>query len=282
MSAQTWFALAKVNLGLSVLGVRQDGYHELSSLMVPLSIGDTLTAAPAPVLTLTVGGPYGAGLPTDGGNLVFRAAHAYLQAAGVSGGASLHLHKELPLASGLGGGSSDAAATLRALNALYPAAVDLPALALQLGADVPFFLLDGPALAGGVGEQLCPVPDLIAVSLVLANPGVPVSARDAYSWLDASGKFGPPLRLEALQRALAAGAELPYFNSLQPAVTAHIPAVEQALEALAGAGLHSVLMSGSGASCFGLARDTAQAEAAAQTIRAAYPGWWVRTACISV
>ena len=128
--ALTRFAPAKVNLGLSVRELRADGYHALQSIMVPLTVGDELRIAPAAELTLTV---EGADLPT-GNNLVFRAARAYLDAAGVTGGAAITLRKRLPLASGLGGGSSDAATTLMALARLYPAEVALPELALRLGA----------------------------------------------------------------------------------------------------------------------------------------------------
>lgn len=270
-----FFAPAKINLGLSVLGVRENGYHDLHSLMVPLTVGDELEIRPAEALTLRV---EGADLPTDERNLVYRAARAYLDAAGVTGGADIVLHKRLPLASGLGGGSSDAASTLLALAELYPSDVDLPALALSLGADVPFFLLGGAALAQGVGERLTPIHDLPPVHLVLANAGAEISAGDAYRWLDETGDFSSPLRLDAIRQALASGVEVPYFNSLQAGVLAHFPSVLTTLEALADAGLHSVLMSGSGATCFGLARDETQAQAAAGALAAQFPQWWVKAA----
>lgn len=270
-----FFAPAKINLGLSVLGVRENGYHDLHSLMVPLTVGDELEIRPAEALTLRV---EGADLPTDERNLVYRAARAYLDAAGVTGGADIVLHKRLPLASGLGGGSSDAASTLLALAELYPSDVDLPALALSLGADVPFFLLGGAALAQGVGERLTPIHDLPPVHLVLANAGAEISAGDAYRWLDETGDFSSPLRLDAIRQALASGVEVPYFNSLQAGVLAHFPSVLTTLEALADAGLHSVLMSGSGATCFGLARDETQAQAAAGALAAQFPQWWVTAA----
>ncbi|MGX9685704.1 4-(cytidine 5'-diphospho)-2-C-methyl-D-erythritol kinase [Deinococcus wulumuqiensis] len=270
-----FFAPAKINLGLSVLGVRENGYHDLHSLMVPLTVGDELEIRPAEALTLRV---EGADLPTDERNLVYRAARAYLDAAGVTAGADIVLHKRLPLASGLGGGSSDAASTLLALAELYPSDVDLPALALSLGADVPFFLLGGAALAQGVGERLTPIHDLPPVHLVLANAGAAISAGDAYRWLDETGDFSSPLRLDAIRQALASGVEVPYFNSLQAGVLAHFPIVLTTLEALADAGLHSVLMSGSGATCFGLARDGAQAQAAAGALAAQFPQWWVKAA----
>ena len=270
-----FFAPAKINLGLSVLGVRENGYHDLHSLMVPLTVGDELEIRPAEALTLRV---EGADLPTDERNLVYRAARAYLDAARVTAGADIVLHKRLPLASGLGGGSSDAASTLLALAELYPSDVDLPALALSLGADVPFFLLGSAALAQGVGERLTPIHDLPPVHLVLANAGAEISAGDAYRWLDETGDFSSPPRLDAIRQALASGVEVPYFNSLQAGVLAHFPSVLTTLEALADAGLHSVLMSGSGATCFGLARDEAQAQAAAGALAAQFPQWWVKAA----
>lgn len=270
----TYFAPAKVNLGLSVRDLRSDGYHELHSLMVPLSVGDDLEIAPADTLTLRV---EGADLPEDGGNLVFRAARAYLDAAGVAGGAAITLHKRLPLASGLGGGSSDAATTLMALARLYPAGVDLSALALRLGADVPFFLLGRAAVASGVGEVLAPTP-VPRVALVLLNPGVEVSARDAYMWLDAEEGFTPALEIEAILAALSNGRPTPYLNALQGPVAARHAPIREALAALTAAGLHSPLMSGSGSTCFALARDDAHAHDAAQLLAARHPDWWVQAA----
>ncbi|GGN37005.1 4-(cytidine 5'-diphospho)-2-C-methyl-D-erythritol kinase [Deinococcus daejeonensis] len=273
-AAVTYFAPAKVNLGLSVRDLRSDGYHELHSLMVPLSVGDDLEIAPADTLTLRV---EGADLPTDEGNLVFRAARAYLDAAGVPGGAAITLHKRLPLASGLGGGSSDAATTLMALARLYPAGVDLPGLALRLGADVPFFLLGRAAVASGVGEVLSPTP-VPRAALVLLNPGVEVSARDAYAWLDAEEAFTPALDLEGILAALSNGRPVPYVNALQGPVAARHAPIREALAALADAGLNSPLMSGSGSTCFALARDDAHAHDAAQVLAARHPGWWMQPA----
>ncbi|GGB63001.1 4-(cytidine 5'-diphospho)-2-C-methyl-D-erythritol kinase [Deinococcus soli (ex Cha et al. 2016)] len=273
-AAVTYFAPAKVNLGLSVRDLRSDGYHELHSLMVPLSVGDDLQIAPADTLTLRV---EGADLPIDEGNLVFRAARAYLDAAGVAGGAAITLHKRLPLASGLGGGSSDAATTLMALARLYPAGVDLPGLALRLGADVPFFLLGRAAVASGVGEVLSPTP-VPRAALVLLNPGVEVSARDAYAWLDAEEAFTPALDLEGILAALSNGRPVPYVNALQGPVAARHAPIREALAALADAGLHSPLMSGSGSTCFALARDDAHAHDAAQVLAARHPGWWAQPA----
>jgi len=268
------FAPAKLNFGLSVLGVRSDGYHELHSLMVPLDVGDELEVHHAPHLSLVV---RGANLPTDDGNLVYRAARAYLDAAGAWEAARIVLHKHLPLASGVGGGSSDAASTLMALATLYPANVNLPELARTLGADVPFFLLRSAGVARGIGERLRRVR-VPVTHVVLANPGVEVSARDAYAWLDETAAFTKPLDTRALLAALAAGGEVPFVNALQDVVAARHPEINAALQALRDAGLRSPLMSGSGSTCFALASTRADAERAAAALCAAHPNWWVRAA----
>lgn len=270
-AAQTYLAPAKVNLGLSVRGLRADGYHELHSLMVPLAVGDEVRVTPGDTLTLTV---EGADLPADERNLVHRAARAYLDAAGAGRGAAITLRKHLPLASGLGGGSSDAATTLMALARLYPANVNLPELARSLGADVPFFLLGHSALAQGVGEVLTSLP-VPRVPLVLVNPGVEVSARDAYTWLDGEEDFTPELDVEGILAALSGGRDVPYHNALQGPVAARHAPVREALAALQGAGLRSPLMSGSGATCFALAASDDGAFDAACALQARHPGWWI-------
>ena len=274
----TRFAPAKINLGLSVLGLRSDGYHDLSTLMLPLSVGDDLEFEAAADLSLEV---VGANLPADRGNLVYRAAEQYLAAANAPGGVRITLHKHLPLASGLGGGSSDAATTLLALSQLYPSAVKLPELARQLGADVPFFLLGGAAKAEGIGERLTRL-DVPPIWLVLLNPGVAVSAREAYLWLDERRSYTPPLDVPALLSALSAGQLVPHFNALQAGVVARHPQVAAALSALSAAGLHSPLMSGSGSTVFGLAETEAQARAAASSLQAQFSKWWARAAQVLI
>lgn len=273
-----YFAPAKINLGLAVLGQRTDGYHELHSIMVPLTVGDELELTPARGLSLHV---RGASLPTDHRNLVYLAAERYLHAASLDSathGVSIVLSKALPLASGLGGGSTDAATTLMALARLYPAGLDLAPLAQGLGADVPFFLMGQSALAQGVGEVLTPL-ELPALDLVLVNPGDEISARDAYRWLDDEDGFTPALPLDRVLHALDAGSPLPIYNALQGPVAARTPGVRLALRALsAQSGLHSPLMSGSGSTCFALARSAAQAQEAAARLADEHPSWWVQPA----
>jgi 4-diphosphocytidyl-2-C-methyl-D-erythritol kinase len=212
------------------------------------------------------------GLRMDRNNLAMRAASAYLAAAPGVAGAHIGLLKRIPVAAGLGGGSADAAAVLRGLETLFPAQVDLPELALSLGSDVPFFLAGlAGARAGGRGERLEPasVPRL---PVVLVNPGVAISAAAAYRDLRESS---PPLDASAVLRRLAGGEEPGYRNSLQAGVVAQQPLVAESLEALREARLHGVLMSGSGATCFGVAGSLPQARAAATRVRGRHPGWWV-------
>ncbi len=277
MNSLSVFAPAKINLGLSVLGVvpagqPYAGYHRLHTLMLPLDVGDDLQVTPAPVLSLWV---EGADLPSDSRNLVYRAARAYLDAGQIEGGAEIVLTKRLPLASGLGGGSSDAASALLALERLYGAGVDLPALAVRLGADVPFFLHPGPALVQGIGERRTPVP-LPPVHAVLFNPGTAVSAADAYRWLDDSVQFTPPLDLPAILAALNERQPLPYLNALETGVLARHPEIAAAMADLAAAGLHSPLMSGSGSTCFAVARNREHAEEAAEKLRMHHPDRWIQ------
>ena len=269
------FAPAKINLGLSVTGRLENGYHTLESLFVPLGVGDELEVSPSDQLSLKV---VGADLPTDRRNLVYRAAETFFEESGVRGRAKIRLYKNLPLASGLGGGSSDAATTLLTLERMYgPTGQDLLRLALSLGADVPFFLLEQSAFVTGVGEVLTPVK-VPKIHLVLANSGLEVSAKDAYSWLDESGGFTGKLPLEEILSALENQTKVPYFNALQTPVLEHHPQLEGVLAALEEVGLYSPLMSGSGSTCFALAKSELEAREAAQRLTETYPQWWVRAA----
>ena len=264
-------APAKVNLGLSVLGRRADGYHELHTVFAALQVGDRLFLEPIPEgVELEV---RGSALPAGPDNLVYKAAVAYLNAAGWPGGVKVVLEKNLPVAAGLGGGSSDAAAVLRGLSRLYPASLDLPGLALRLGADVPFFLEAGLAEARGVGEQLRPLGSLEA-HLVLLNPGIAVSAADAYRHLRPE-EWQPGLDVLGILAALRAGEEPPYWNTLEQPVFRLVPYLQELKLELRRAGLRGVLMSGSGSSLFGLARDAEEARFVAQTLRTKYPHFWV-------
>ena len=271
----TEFAPAKVNLGLAVTGKLENGYHSLDTLFTTTDVGDTLTleATDSGIQLEVIGLPLG----DVKDNLVYRAAALYLEATGQTGGVRMTLEKRLPIAAGLGGGSSDAAAALRGLARLYPAGASgmgppLHAMAKALGADVPFLLNGGAAHGGGVGDLLEPIA-LPETHLVLANPKVGITAREAY--LGLRGRYGQPLELDAILEALRTGEAPPYRNDLELPVLEAYPIVQDVKDTLESAGLYGVLMSGSGSTCFGLARDAAHAMSAAAQIARAQPTWWV-------
>jgi 4-diphosphocytidyl-2-C-methyl-D-erythritol kinase len=264
-------APAKVNLGLSVMGRRANGYHELHTIFAAVQVGDRLHLEAIPEgVELEV---RGSSLPADTDNLVYKAAVAYLNTVGWRGGVRVVLEKSLPLASGLGGGSSNAAAVLKALSRLYPAAVDLPSLALKLGADVPFFLGAGLAEGRGVGEQLRPLEPL-ATQLVLVNPGLEVSAAEAYGQLSPQ-MWQPDLDVPGILSAIRALEEPPYWNTLEHSVFRLKPYLQELKLELRRAGLFGVLMCGSGSSIFGLARDADEARFIAQKLLIKHPRFWV-------
>jgi 4-diphosphocytidyl-2-C-methyl-D-erythritol kinase len=268
-------APAKVNLYLRVVDRRADGYHMLDSVAVFPGAADLLHAAPADDLTLLVRGPFGAGLAAEPDNLVLRAARALAAAAGVRAGAALTLEKNLPVASGIGGGSADAAAALRLLQRLWgiaPDSSDMMAIAAGLGADVPVCLASGPARMGGVGEVLGPAPALPPYGMALVNPGVAV-ATPAVFRARAPG-FSPMPHLPQRWDSAAAMAQAlaPLGNDLEAAATALHPVIGAVLDWLrARPGCLLARMSGSGATCFGLFADDAAAALAAAEVPA---GWW--------
>lgn len=279
------FAPAKVNLTLHVTGRRDDGYHLLDSVVVFAGVGDRVTVRPAEMLALDVTGPAAEVLEASGpvdDNIVVRAAHALKAATGYPGGAHIVLHKALPVASGVGGGSADAAATLRALCRAWK--VSLPsealyALAGRLGADVPVCLHGRATTMTGVGEGLADAPPLPAAWLVLANPGVPLSTPAVFK--ARSGPFSAPAPLDEAPRdaeALAKALEH-RRNDLTAAAISLAPEIGTTLAALAATpGCLLARMSGSGATCWGLFATEYAATAAARSLRTAYPLWWVEAA----
>jgi 4-diphosphocytidyl-2-C-methyl-D-erythritol kinase len=274
------FAPAKINLYLQLVGRRPDGYHLVDSLIAFADIGDRVTARPARGLSLTVGGPEAAaiaGLGDD--NLVLRAARLMADAAAMPApGAALHLDKHLPAASGIGGGSSDAAAALRALDLLWDRPLDpaaLAALASRLGADVPACLAARPVWVGGIGERLAPAAGLPPAGIVLANPRrtLPTAAVFAAR----QGGFGDGGRAERLPRDAAGLAALlaTRRNDLTEAALSLLPDIAQVLERLAQLpGALLTRMSGSGATCFALFADRAAAVRARDRLAATEPHWW--------
>ncbi len=259
----------KVNLLLNILRKREDGYHELETVMQPVRLCDILTVSRAPAgFTLTCNQ---AALPVDGTNLVHKAAAAFFTATGITEGVSIHLEKNIPLAAGLGGGSGNAAHTIGALNELFGlplSSARLQELAAALGSDVPFFLQSQPALAYGRGElvqPLTPFPALRGAHILLIHPGFGISTAWAYQSLakfpDAlQGKVGRAQQLIGLlQGTDLAAAGRACYNSLEaPALPKH-PLLAIYQEFLRSMGAPIVLMSGSGSTTFAITptRETA-------------------------
>lgn len=284
-------APAKLNLGLRIVGRRPDGYHELESVFVPIDLADELVLAcedpsdgEAPV-SLALSGEDG-GVPADARNLAVRAARAFLDAAGLRARVRIELTKRIPAAAGLGGGSSDAGAVLRALTRRFPGAVGaeaLETLALRLGADVPYFLDPRPALVGGVGERRAPLPGrLPALAAVLANPGHPVATERVFAaYAAAATQHGPVGQLAMQLVAALAGAaegvarrlEALVENDLEAAAQAVCPALAPVRAALRAAGALAVGLSGSGGTYYGIFADPSAAAAAQARIRLASPAW---------
>ncbi len=299
-------APAKVNLGLRVRGRRADGYHELESVFVPLRWGDTVELALAPSgadVGLTLAGA-SQGVPAGEENLAVRAARAFLRGAGASAGLRIALTKRIPAAAGLGGGSSDAGAVLRGLAALWPGAFTpaaLGSLALELGADVPFFLDPRPARVTGIGERITPLPDVPTLPLVLAHPGVPLSTAAVFAAYEAAEPSLTPAGAAPTIRdpgapACAAGpeAERPdglggwlramreglLENDLEPAALRLCPVVAELRVALEEGGAEAVGLSGSGPTVFGVFASHGAAQAAQEGLELAPQArsWVVETA----
>ena len=268
-------AAAKINLFLHVGNKREDGFHPLQSLAVFTDLGDTLAMEVASGLTLAIDGPFADGLNGEGDNLVLRAARAL-----DGSGAALRLTKNLPVASGIGGGSADAAAALRGLNRLWNAGRDeagLRDLAAPLGSDIPVCVPGKPAFMEGRGEILRNAASMPRVPMLLVNPGVAVPTKDVFAGLNErsgvemalpQGRFRDTADLLRLLEATRNDLEAP-ARAIQPV----IGEVLTAIAALPGALF--TRMSGSGATCFGIFADDDCCVRAAEILKKACPGWWV-------
>lgn len=274
-------APAKLNLYLHVVGRRADGFHLLDSLVAFADIGDDITVSPAHSLNVAITGPFAEELAAHDPkqNLVWRAGEVLARELGRPPGALVILEKNLPIASGIGGGSSDAAATLTSLAALWNAKLAperMATLGATLGADVPVCLAGHAAFIGGVGELVAPAPALPETHLVLVNPGRPLPTPDVYR--SRQGPFGQPARFA---HAPANVTELAAIlkarrNDLTDAARAIVPEIDDVLTALTACdGALLARMSGSGATCFALFADNAAASAAAARLRGINSGWWV-------
>ncbi|GLQ35857.1 4-diphosphocytidyl-2-C-methyl-D-erythritol kinase [Amylibacter marinus] len=265
-------ARAKINLSLHVVGQREDGYHLLDSIVAFADFGDELTFAPAEKLDLRISGPFGSGLSDGKDNLILRAA----QRLSTGQGAQIDLLKNLPVASGIGGGSADAAATLLGCAELWrmPNSFDF---ALDLGADVPICLRSQTLRMQGIGDVISPLWCLPALPMVLVNSGDAVSTPEVFSRL--RSKENAPLG-KMPNAEMTIGAAVAWIaqqrNDLEQAATDIVPRIADVLATLHGSGAELARMSGSGASCFGLYPSIDAAEMAAMEISKRQPNWWVR------
>jgi 4-diphosphocytidyl-2-C-methyl-D-erythritol kinase len=280
------FAPAKINLFLHIGDRRADGYHELESLVAFADTGDDLRLEPADALSLMVDGPFGAQLAGEGDNLVLRAARGAAMLAGHDLPRRIVLTKNLPVASGIGGGSADAAATLRAFLLEWQQEEfklsDFVELAKTLGADVPVCFFGHSAWMYGIGDGIERV-DLPELHAVLVNPGATVATRDVFAKLAARSGVDKLHWPEAFADADTVIAFLKTVgNDLEAPALSLAPVIGDVLGALrAATGVQLARMSGSGATCFGLFADSASAKAAAAAIADAHPGWWAKAAILS-
>ena len=268
-------ARAKVNLTLHVGAPRPDGYHPLESLVLFADVGDVLTVTRAPRSSLTIDGPYAGQLEAEGDNLILRAA----QCLGLS--AEFHLTKNLPVASGLGGGSADAAAALRGLMNVYgpehrPSKSALSDMALSLGADVPVCLASDAAVMRGIGEDITPIAGAPKFAALLVNPNKAVSTAAIFNAFDARLTHrGANNDLSHENSASVIDMALAGRNDLQEIAIGFVPDIARVLEVIgAQDGVTLARMSGSGASCFGLFESYAEAQRAQEAITRDHPTWW--------
>ncbi len=262
-------APAKVNLTLHVTGQRADGYHLLDSLVAFADFGDQIRLIKGPDLRITVSGPFAEGVPTDHRNLVWRAA----EIAGWTG--QIHIEKNLPHGAGIGGGSSDAGAVLRALGHTAPA--------LGLGADVPVCQHAGAARMAGIGEQITPVATMPPLQAILVNPGVHVPTPKVFSVLRQKDNDS----MEALPAMGASPATWTEWlrrqrNDLEAPAMTTAPVIRDVLAALSRLkGVSLARMSGSGATCFALVPEDGAHIALARTLSATFPQWWVQAGTLT-
>ena len=273
-------APAKLNLYLRVLGTRPDGYHEIETLFERIDLADELTFEPAGTLSLTCSDP---SLSCGEDNLVIRAARVLQQAAGTAAGARLHLTKHIPIAAGLGGGSSNAAATLLGLNDLWQlglARARLIELAASLGSDVPFFLQDAPfAIGRGRGERCEALSTDVRLVHVLVIPNERLSTKEIYAAGDfnlTASKPSVTMVAHALSNGSLGELATGLWNDLQPEAIRRCPAIPALLAQLRDRGCFGVSLSGSGPSVFGLCRDVPHAQDVAAPLRnECAPSWRV-------
>ena len=265
-------AFAKINLGLDVLGKREDGYHEVRMIMQTIRMYDQLDMRKSvePGIHLTTNKKY---IPVDENNLVWRAAKLMMDTCGIMEGVSIHLHKVIPVAAGMAGGSSDAAATLVGMNRLFHCGLSkekLMELGVQIGADVPYCVLRGTALAEGIGEKLTVLPPMPDCWILIGKPGVSVSTKYVYTTLDLNTDTVHP-DIDGMKKALEDrnlyGITERMGNVLQDVTIPAYPEVERIKEQMKTLGAVNAMMSGSGPTVFGIFDNEEKAQEACQKLR---------------
>lgn len=274
MTSLSVVAPAKLNLFLHITGKRADGYHLLESLVAFTNYGDVLDIEPSDNLILSITGEFADSLSADENNLVMRAAKLLRERENVNAGAHITLHKNLPIGSGFGGGSSDAAATLNALAQFWDISFDA-SIAMELGSDVLVCIASRPAYMRGVGEQLMPVRLKAPLHVVLLHPRTPLLTADVYRHF--SGDFTAPMNLPAIIENNAQLLALLHstHNALDSAAIAAMPSIAAMLAALDNTE-HCLLsrMSGSGAGCFAFYETAGHAAKAAEYLKRTHIEWW--------
>lgn len=274
--ALTMLAMAKINLTLEIVGLRDDGYHLIRSVMQSISLHDKVVVKPCRPETgvrLTLCGDYAKGLPADKSNTAKKAAHLFFESSGISGGAVIKIYKNIPCKAGLGGGSADAAAVLHGLNRLYGSPYkqeDIAALGAKIGADVPFCTAGGTCLAEGIGEHLTFLPPPPDCFIVVVKGEKGASTPEVYKLFDDMSQDISPVSysdtlLTALLRKDFHGMASGLYNALEPAALALCPSIESIKTLLLESGAAGVLVSGSGSSVFGIFSTLAPAQNACKT-----------------
>ena len=262
-------APAKINLGLRILGRRKDGYHELLSIMVPISLFDNLYLSSSARAGTRLDCQGRGDLPADTRNLAFRAAQSFQEKTGIREGLHIRLIKNIPIAAGLGGGSSDAAATLLALNDMYghPLKIEeLHQLALELGADVPFFLYSRPALARGIGEILDPIENWVKNWYVTITPPLQISTVWVYSQLNLELTSNTDEYIFSLFNTKSIDISQVLVNDLEQVTLNRFPVIDTIKKRLADAGAEGAIMSGSGPTVFGIFSTKERAQKATDSL----------------
>ena len=272
-------APAKINLYLNITGQRINDYHELDSLIAFASHGDQIVVKKCDHFRLEASGPFSETLPPSNENLVIKAAKELAMGTNYESGACIKLIKNLPVSSGIGGGSADAAATLRALNELWETNLqnkDLMIMALRLGADVPVCLLSKTARISGIGDKVSRVSGLPKCGILLVNPGIPISTVNVFQLRQ--GDFSNQVQIPKMENREALFDFLSHQkNDLQDAAIKIAPKIKEVLKILTDdPNCRLARLSGSGGTCFGLYEDEPTALFAAESMSGYFSDWWIQ------